>query len=228
MRRLARTCLPRQAGRVRPAKKEPVVWHVAVELLFGLLWSAIAYVAIAATVRRSRWFAIGAALAAAAVVIVVIARTPRASALSANVGLLGAHPVSCSGAVALAPRAVQGAVDVVMAEPGAVALHDGGAVNRSSIIVLQGWATDRPPRHLATAVCLIVDGHVVASQVDVYGSGRGDVAAVFETPAVAASGYEIRAELAGLPAGTHEFTVVAVDASGHMGVIAPPEHFTLR
>ncbi|GAC1620722.1 MAG: hypothetical protein NVS4B13_11920 [Candidatus Elarobacter sp.] len=162
-------------------------------------------------------------------VVALIARTPRASALSATGDLQGAHAVSCPAhRVVLTPKAVQGAVDTFQTEPGDLPVVATGVIDRDHILLLRGWASDMPPRHAVAAVCLLVDGKIYAPQIDAYGAGRGDVAAVFNQPGVAASGYEIRADASSLTPGGHEITVIGVDAHGRIGAIAPPTRITIR
>jgi hypothetical protein len=197
----------------------------------AILWAVIVYVAIRGSLHarsaRSAASSAAAAAAIALVVVVVLTRTPRASALVAG-DLQGARSVSCARNIVPAGGVAQGAVDLFVAEPGDVPVSAAAAIEPDRLLVIRGWGTDAPPRHVLAAVCLLVDGTVFPAQIDAYGTGRGDVATFFNQPAVSESGYEIRADTTGLAPGLHVFTIVGVDSQGRAGALAAPARITIR
>jgi hypothetical protein len=208
-----------------------VQWPLVLTL-FCLLWAAVAYVGVhtiaAPRTDRANLYAAGSALAVALVVGVVLTRVPRQWAPPSDTAVVAGHPYSCARGLTAAGGVAHGSVDVVQTLPNAVVVTPAAVIERTSILVVRGWATDAAIHHPIAGVCLLVDGKPLAQETVLYGATRSDVAQAFKEVALVNTGFDIRAAAAELTPGPHRLEVVGVDERGRESPIAPPLRVTVR
>jgi len=102
----------------------------------------------------------------------------------------------------------------------------GSATGRAPIssggpLVVNGWAVDRADKISAGGVDIVIDGNAYAAK---YGTPRADVAAHFQIPAYAASGYSFSTPAAAFDKGAHKLTVRVINSgkTGYWESVALP------
>ena len=92
-------------------------------------------------------------------------------------------------------------------------------VSQTDSVLVAGWVADATDGAPVGNVKVYIDGTLVGTPT--LGLARPDVAAVFSNSAYTNSGYQLIYSAAGLSAGTHAVTVVAIDSGGRSTTFGP-------
>jgi hypothetical protein len=151
---------------------------------------------------------------------------PGSPRLGLHADILGTRIMS----PALAPGSVTGPCAVVPALPASGSLDtitdtttnadvlEGGTISTGDAFVAKGWAVLADHSGPVQKICAYVDDMPLAADIS-YGTPRPDVAASFNVPADANTGFTISVPANTLPAGTYAFKVGAIEADGHATLV---------
>lgn len=124
----------------------------------------------------------------------------------------------CRSAKAQPQSAALGFFDLLSDERAPNDVPRPASVGSGNLLVARGWAA--PGRHLAKAVCLIVDGHVERRAISFYGLRRPDVAAAMGLPALGASGFTILLPPSAVANSSHRLQVAAESSEGSLAFLS--------
>jgi hypothetical protein len=92
-------------------------------------------------------------------------------------------------------------------------------VAQTDSLLVTGWVADQTDGAPLSGITIYVDGKLIGSPTT--GQNRSDVAAYFNKPAYALSGYKLVYPVAGLSIGTHAVTAMAIDKEGQSSNFGP-------
>jgi hypothetical protein len=91
---------------------------------------------------------------------------------------------------------------------------DGFSLPRRAGLEVVGWASDGSTKIPAEAACLTIDHVVRHDATAIYGQNRPDVAAAFQAPVLAGTGYQVGLPATALKPGMHTIGIVVLTARG--------------
>ena len=103
-----------------------------------------------------------------------------------------------------------------------------GSLEKIRAYAAFGWAADKSKQSPASAACVLVDGRVDFKAATTYGLFRPDVAAAYNAPALAQSGFKIVLARGQLAAGHHILTIAVKSADGTFAVAPGEWNVTVR
>ncbi|MGO9775296.1 MAG: Ig-like domain repeat protein [Terracidiphilus sp.] len=92
-------------------------------------------------------------------------------------------------------------------------------IPQSDSLLVRGWVADPVDGAPLSNVMVYIDGSLIGTPT--LGLARPDVAAYFNNPSYASSGFQLVYSAAALSAGTHAVTVVAIDSGGRSTTFGP-------
>jgi hypothetical protein len=203
-------------------------------LVFGVLWAALAFLALRAVAARfvygrGRPEAVAALVVLAFAVgrIIPIGTSPPADApvvISDTGPAVDVHS-DCQHVKPSAAPAI-GSIDAIgeMLDGAFKARLDRFVLEPGAQVYLGGWAaTDAQTP--ALAACFVLDGIVRSDAGATYGGFRPDVAQAYHTASLAPSGYVVTLPRDGLSKGSHRIGVAVVSSAGTVTMLTTPITF---
>ena len=151
---------------------------------------------------------------------VAAAVAPAAAPAAAPATPVGAAPsVVCAAGAALRGKGIGHMDAVAVAGRGPVSAAGTISLMPRDVLEIVGWTAS--PERPARAVCVVVDGKVVAT-VAQYGGSRPDVATAYHNPRLEPTSFTLSVPAVSLGRGHHSVDIAALDASGTAGALLQP------